>query len=185
MTPPCPPCVHSKRPRVYWHHAHMLKHMCACCRHTRARLNVHTEVFSVPHHTAHTQHNTESHTTSHGERGKERETEKEERERRQRKRERRRRKRRDKTREEIGRADQRQDEKEERRGKTRQEERSREQTRDKMKKKREEQMIFFENFSEPSNPSDELDQNVSKEIPFGRIIPPFFSESLTVFQLFT
>ena len=89
-------------------------------------LSVHTEVFSVPHHTAHTQHNThrhtqhntESHTTSHGERGKERQKkkkEKEERERRQRKRERRRRKRRDKTREEIKRADKRQDEKEERR----------------------------------------------------------------------
>ena len=39
-------------------------------------LNVHKEVFSVPHHTAHTQHNTESHKTSHGERGKKRERQK-------------------------------------------------------------------------------------------------------------
>ena len=31
------PCVHSKRPRVCRHHAHMLKHMCAGCRHTRRR----------------------------------------------------------------------------------------------------------------------------------------------------
>ena len=30
-----PPCVRSKRPRVYRHHAHMLKHMCAWCRCTR------------------------------------------------------------------------------------------------------------------------------------------------------
>ena len=41
--PPCVdskrfPCVHSKRLRVYRHHAHMLKHMCACCQHTRGRL---------------------------------------------------------------------------------------------------------------------------------------------------
>ena len=50
MTPPCPPCVHSKRPRVCRHHAHMLKSMCACCWHTRGRfecthggvLNLHT-----------------------------------------------------------------------------------------------------------------------------------------------
>ena len=32
-----PPCLDSKRPRVYRHHAHMLKHMCAWCRHTRGR----------------------------------------------------------------------------------------------------------------------------------------------------
>ena len=39
--PVCPlktsPCVRSKRSRVYRHHAHMLKHMCAWCRHTRGR----------------------------------------------------------------------------------------------------------------------------------------------------
>ena len=37
--PVCPsktlPCVHSKRPRVYRHHAHMCFNMCAWCRHTR------------------------------------------------------------------------------------------------------------------------------------------------------
>ena len=31
------PCVHSKRPCVYRHHAHMLKSMCACCPHSRGR----------------------------------------------------------------------------------------------------------------------------------------------------
>ena len=58
-----PPCVHSKRPRVIRQHAHMLKSMRACCRITQGRfecthgdvLNLHTGVFSVPHHTAHTQ----------------------------------------------------------------------------------------------------------------------------------
>ena len=33
-----PPCVRPKRLRVYRHHAHMLKHMCARCRHTRGRI---------------------------------------------------------------------------------------------------------------------------------------------------
>ena len=32
-----PPCVDSKRPRVYRHHAHMCYHMCAWCRYTRRR----------------------------------------------------------------------------------------------------------------------------------------------------
>ena len=32
-----PPCVHSKRPRVCRQPAHMLKHTCAWCRHTRRR----------------------------------------------------------------------------------------------------------------------------------------------------
>ena len=31
------PCVRSKRACVYRHHANMLKHMCAWCRHTRER----------------------------------------------------------------------------------------------------------------------------------------------------
>ena len=31
------PCVDSTRPRVCRQHAHMLKHVCACCRHTRGR----------------------------------------------------------------------------------------------------------------------------------------------------
>ena len=37
--------------------------------------------------------------------------------------------------------------------------------------------FFAKNVSEPSNPPDELAQNVSKIIPVGRIIPPFFFES--------
>ena len=45
-----PPCVHSKRPGVLRHHAHMCFNMCAWCRYTRGRferthgdvLNVHT-----------------------------------------------------------------------------------------------------------------------------------------------
>ena len=32
-----PPCVDSKRPRVYRYHTHMCYHMCAWCRHTRGR----------------------------------------------------------------------------------------------------------------------------------------------------
>ena len=32
-----PPCVHSKRPHVCWHHAHMCFKMCAWCRYTRGR----------------------------------------------------------------------------------------------------------------------------------------------------
>ena len=44
------PCVHSKRPRVCRHHAHMCFNMCAWCRYTRERfershgdvLNAHT-----------------------------------------------------------------------------------------------------------------------------------------------
>ena len=76
-----PPCVDSKRPRVCRHHAHMLKSMCACCRHTRGRfecthggvLSLHTG-FSACHTTHHTPHhttphkhhtNTQPHTTTH------------------------------------------------------------------------------------------------------------------------
>ena len=41
-----------------------------------------------------------------------------------------------------------------------------------------EKFFFFLNVSGPSNPPDELAQNVSKKkIPVGRIIPPFFFES--------
>ena len=36
------PVVHSKRHRVYQHHAHMLKHMCAWCWYTRGRFACHT-----------------------------------------------------------------------------------------------------------------------------------------------
>ena len=67
------PCVRSQRPRVHVqnvsvHHAHMLKHMCAWCRHTRGRfLNVHTGVLighhHTTHHTHHNTHNTPQHTT--------------------------------------------------------------------------------------------------------------------------
>ena len=37
--------------------------------------------------------------------------------------------------------------------------------------------FFVKSVSEPSNPPDELAQNVSKQIPLGRIIPPFFFDS--------
>ena len=44
-----PPCVRSKRLRVYRHHTHMLKHMCACeCTH-RGVLHLHTEVTHKTH----------------------------------------------------------------------------------------------------------------------------------------
>ena len=107
------PCVRSKRPLVYRHHAHMFQHMCAWCRHTRDVLNVHTEAFFKPNtvfsrfsacrntnklthkhthkhthtntQTPHTtQHNTQHRTETATERDRERETENE----RQRKRER-------------------------------------------------------------------------------------------------
>ena len=60
------PCVHSKRPRVYRHHAHMF-HTCGLGAGTHADvLNVHTGVFTcfftVPHHT--TPHTHQSHTTT-------------------------------------------------------------------------------------------------------------------------
>ena len=71
------PCVHSKRPCVYRHHARMLKSMCVCCRHTRRRfecthggvLSLHTG-FSACHTTHHTHNNntphnsTQTHTTT-------------------------------------------------------------------------------------------------------------------------
>ena len=77
--------------RVYRHHAHMLKHMCAWCRHTQGRfecthggvLNVYTVLFSrfftVPQHTntqhdhqQHHDHNDTHHITQHGDRNRER-----------------------------------------------------------------------------------------------------------------
>ena len=49
---------------------------------------------------------------------------------------------------------------------------------EKRREKMKEKIIFFKkNVSRPSNPPDELAQNVSKKIPVGRIIPPFFFES--------
>ena len=57
----------------------------------------------------------------------------------------------------------------------------------KMKRDRGEKCFFFsENDSGPSNPPDELAQNVSKKIPVGRFIPPFCSskvQNLTVFLI--
>ena len=120
------------------------------------------------HHTAHhthnttqhnTQHNTQHHTETETERDRERETRQEK-------------KREDKRRKE----------------KTRQDKR-----RDRMKKKREDErgneeieVIFFpKNVSEPSNPPDELAQNVSKKkIPFRRIIPPFFLQKCRIWPFF-
>ena len=40
-----PPCVDSKRPRVYRHHARMCQNMRVVPVHTGTFLNVHTEVF--------------------------------------------------------------------------------------------------------------------------------------------
>ena len=54
----CSPCVQTKRPGVYVqnvprvcrHHAHMLKHMCAWCRHTQGRFEcTHGGVFESTH----------------------------------------------------------------------------------------------------------------------------------------
>ena len=67
-----PPCLDSKRHRVYRHHAHMLKSMCPAytgrfeCTHGGV-LSLHTGVFSVPttRHTPHTHNNTQPHTATH------------------------------------------------------------------------------------------------------------------------
>ena len=81
------PFVCSKRPRVYRHHAHMLKHMCAWCRYTRGRFErTHEERFGrthgvfqrVTHHTPNTTP-TQRHTETDRERARKK-TEKEERE---------------------------------------------------------------------------------------------------------
>ena len=45
-----PPCVDSRRPRVYRHHARMCQNMRAWCRYTRGRLeSTHGGFFCVPH----------------------------------------------------------------------------------------------------------------------------------------
>ena len=49
-----------------------------------------------------------------------------------------------------------------------------------MKEKNEE----VKNVSRPSSPPDELAQNVSKKIPFGRIIPPFFLRKFRIWPFF-
>ena len=60
----------------------------------------------------------------------------------------------------------------------------REKMKEKMKRDRDERkevfFFFVKNISEPSNPPDELAQNVSKKIPLGRIIPPFFLRKFTI-----
>ena len=108
-----PPCVRPRRPRVCLHHAHMLKHVCAWCPHTRGRFEcTHGDVFESTHgcfaafhtttqdtthkthKTQHQQHTTTT-TTTHGDM------------------ERRRRKKTEKEREEKTREDERQDEREE------------------------------------------------------------------------
>ena len=72
------------------------------------------------------------------------------------------------------------EEREDEREKRRQDE---EKMKGRMKEKNEEKRkegkddFFPKNVSEPSNPPEELAQNVSKKIPVGRIIPPFFFES--------
>ena len=68
--PPCvdsktPPCVHTKRTRVYRHLAHMLKHMCAWCWHTRGRFEPHTGFSTFLQRAAthtHTHHTPNTHT---------------------------------------------------------------------------------------------------------------------------
>ena len=68
----------------------------------------------------------------------------------------------------------------------------REERREKMKEKMTrdggEKCFFFEKCLRTLKPPDESAQNVSKKIPVGRIIPPFFcksSESDRFFQFFT
>ena len=53
-----PPCVHSKRPRVYRHHAHMLKHVRVVPVHTGT-------FFSMSHHTPHLTRTTHHHDAPH------------------------------------------------------------------------------------------------------------------------
>ena len=45
------------------------------------------------------------------------------------------------------------------------------------KMKRDRGDFFPQNVARPSNPPDELAQNVSKKITVGRIVPPFFCKS--------
>ena len=63
------PCVRSKRPRVYRHHAYMFQHMCAWRRHTWGRLEcTHGDVFEPTHgffHIFSACRNTHKHTHTH------------------------------------------------------------------------------------------------------------------------
>ena len=139
-----PPCVDSKRHRVYRHHAHMLKHMCEWCRHTRGRFecthggrfvhthtvfftffsacrnkNTHTPNTHSDHQQHHdhndTHHTTPQHTTPHGDRDRERQRETETKKERQRKR--------DKTRQEQRRRDKKEKKREDERGETKKDKR--------------------------------------------------------------
>ena len=73
LPPSSTPCVRSKRPRVYRHHAHTCFNMCAWCRYKRGRfgrthgdvLSGHAGFFSVSHHTTHHTHTTTQDTTQH------------------------------------------------------------------------------------------------------------------------
>ena len=59
-----PPCARSKRPRVYRHHAHMLKHLCACCQHRWGRFECsHADVLDG--HTGVTHRETRTRTDTH------------------------------------------------------------------------------------------------------------------------
>ena len=171
------PCVRSKRPRVYRHHAHMKKHMCAWWRHTRRRLEwTHGGVsestygfssffFSVPQHKhTHQTHTTTTtkHTTQHNNTQHHTETETE------RDRNRERQRKRETEKEKQRRRDKR------RRDKKREETRRRKRREERQDKRR----------VRPSNPPDELAQNVSKKNPPGRIIPPFFFESSESYRIF-
>ena len=56
----------------------------------------------------------------------------------------------------------------------------------KRREKKEKMFFFLKNVSRPSNPPDA--QNVSKKIPVGRIVPPFFLQRFRIwpfFHLFT
>ena len=155
---PCPPCVDSKRLRVYRQQVHMLKHMYAWCRHTWGRFEcTHGGVFESTHwffhifqraathkhthqtHTTttnnttttqrHTPHNTH-HATSHGDREKEREIQREtERDRKRQRETEKRETRQDKTREEKMTEERREKKKEKKREDEREEKRRAEQSR--------------------------------------------------------
>ena len=131
-----PPCEDSKRPCVYRHHAHLLKHMCAWCRHTRGCFEcTHGGVFESTHgffftffqraatqrHTQQpttTPHHNDTHHTTHNDTRRQRDRQRERDRERERQKEGQRK--RDKTRQEKGRNEKM---KEERREKTREDKR--------------------------------------------------------------
>ena len=126
------PCVRSKRPRVFRHHAHMCFNMCAWCRYTRGRFeSTHGGFFLrarpryTPHHTKHTHthqtNRTPTRNNTRRQRQRQTETEKEDR---------------DRERREDGRGETREDG----RGETRQEKRRQKKTR--QDKRRERRFMF-------------------------------------------